>query len=77
MTCVFPPDTYRTTGSSSSPTNLPISTCAIGWFTAISGLPKDKERVLAVTAPILKQGPNPGPFVKEIKSISSGLMPDS
>jgi hypothetical protein len=33
-----------------------------------------KDNVRAVTAPTLKHGPRPGPFVKEIKSSSLGLI---
>jgi hypothetical protein len=50
MTCVFPPDTYSTTGSRQRVTTRPISMWATQWLTGISGTSHSKLSSRATTA---------------------------
>ena len=50
-------------------TNLPISICAIQWFTPINGILYIYDNVLATIHPIDNGPAIPGPFVYAIKCI--------
>ena len=71
MTCVFPPLAYNTTGFLALVTNLPISMCAMQWFTVWIGLFQIWPSVRTTNATTIKHAPIPGPLVKQITSISS------
>lgn len=49
---------------------------AMQWLTGTKGIFNAWERVLAKVAPVLKQGPRPGPWEKAITFISFNFKPD-
>ncbi|KAM4091743.1 hypothetical protein ACJW30_09G159700 [Castanea mollissima] len=63
ITCVFPPLTYNTTGSSAPVTILPIAICATQWLTATMGFFHSCERIHTTTAATCSGDPTPGPLV--------------
>jgi hypothetical protein len=50
MTCVLPPETYKTTGFLHFVATLPISMCATQWLTATNGRFHKRLNILAQTA---------------------------
>lgn len=63
MTCVLPPETYNTTGSTAPVTARPISMCAMQWLTLTSGFPQRSDRARAAAAATWSDAPMPGPLV--------------